>query len=397
MDQDLSSIIQSLCRIGLGNESVAFRHQVERLKSALESTGHQTDAAAIEKLLRAAARSSTIQPSRVTVSPALASGESITERTSVPVDKESGAPLAEIVFPGSENLEMPILEGSVQQAVDSIVNEWNHFDNLRQMGVSPPISCLLYGLPGTGKTQIALSIANNLRLPVVLARLDGLVSSYLGNTARNIASLFRFANRYRCLFLLDEFDAIAKVRDDPQEVGEIKRVVNTILQNIDLRRELGITIAITNHEQLLDPAVWRRFQVRIHIPAPAFGERLKIVAKYFPPVDLTENQSKFVAWLSDGMTGADIESMSQNVKRFLATHKGCTLLEALKHNSLTHAGRGDARHRQAILLPREKLIPMISKAPELGFIQKDIAQLFGTNQTMITRLIQKAEAAAIAA
>ena len=81
-------------------------------------------------------------------------------------------------------------------------------------------------------------------------KLDGLVSSFLGTTARNIGNLFAFANRHRCILLLDEFDAIAKVRDDPQEVGEIKRVVNALLQNLDTRRDVGFTIGITNHPKL---------------------------------------------------------------------------------------------------------------------------------------------------
>src|SRR5207247_10685382 len=104
----------------------------------------------------------------------------------------------------------------------------------------------------TGKTRLARWMAAQLELPILLARMDGLVSSFLGTTARNIGNLFGFANRYRCLLLLDEFDALAKLRDDPQEVGEIKRVVNALLQNLDARSDLGLTIGITNHPKLLD-------------------------------------------------------------------------------------------------------------------------------------------------
>lgn len=392
MDQKLSAIVQTICRIGLGQENAAFRHQVERLAEALRASNEVADAEAVDRLLKTASAASTMQPSRLTTSLAFAGTEVLSERTAVPVDKETGAPLAEIVFPNSKRIEMPILEESVRVAVDSMVIEWNHFDRLREMGVSPPNSCLLYGLPGTGKTQIALWMANSLGLPVVLARLDGLVSSFLGNTARNIATLFRFANRYQCLFLLDEFDAIAKVRDDPQEVGEIKRVVNTILQNIDLRHDRGLTVAITNHEQLLDPAVWRRFQVRIRVPAPAYQERQLIVQKYFPPVELSDIQVRFVAWLAEGMTGADIEVMSQNIKRFLAVQPDKNLIDALRHNSLTHAGRETARHRQSILLPKEQLMGMLSNSPELKLRQRDIGALFDTSASTAGRRVRKEKA-----
>ena len=116
--------------------------------------------------------------------------------------------------------------------------------------------------------MLARYIADQLGLPCVEARLDGLMSSFLGTTARNIGALFDFANRYRCVLFLDEFDAVAKARDDAQEVGEIKRVVDTLLQSLDSRNGTGITLAATNHEHLLDSAVWRRFDSRIEIKAP---------------------------------------------------------------------------------------------------------------------------------
>lgn len=114
----------------------------------------------------------------------------------------------------------------------------------------PASSCLIYGLPGTGKTHLGKWIAKQIGLPVVLARLEGLMSSFLGTTAKNIGNLFSFANRYNCVLLLDEFDAIAKLRNDPQEVGEVKRVVNTLLQCLDSRKDQGFTIGINQSTNL---------------------------------------------------------------------------------------------------------------------------------------------------
>lgn len=93
--------------------------------------------------------------------------------------------------------------------------------------------------------------------------------------------MFSFANRYNCVLLLDEFDAIAKLRNDPQEVGEVKRVVNTLLQCLDSRKDCGFTIGVTNHEALLDPAVWRRFDVQIEIPKPSPQIIIELVKNFF--------------------------------------------------------------------------------------------------------------------
>lgn len=170
----------------------------------------------------------------------------------MPVDKESGSPLAQIIFPEElANAELPVMPDELASAVSQLIEQWNNLDKLARFGVMPSLSCLLFGLPGTGKTMLSFYIARMLGLPIVLAKLDGLVSSLLGTSARNINNLFDFAAQYDCLLLLDEFDAVAKARNDKHEVGEIKRIVNTLLQCIDARSKSGMTLAITNHEVLL--------------------------------------------------------------------------------------------------------------------------------------------------
>jgi hypothetical protein len=186
-------------------------------------------------------------------------------------------PIARPVFRWPKSYWSPVAGGRrrftmrrlLKLALDALISEWRRTDELRAMGVEPSRSCLFYGPPGTGKTLTAFTLAGKLGLPVVNARIDGLVSSFLGTTARNVANLFDFANRYRCVLVLDEFDALAKMRDDPHELGEIKRVVNTLLQNLE---GLGLTLAITNHDGLLDPApccrgsAWTPRQCRATVP-----------------------------------------------------------------------------------------------------------------------------------
>ena len=127
---------------------------------------------------------------------------------------------------------------------------------------------LLYGPPGCGKSRLARYTARKLGLELYVARLDGLISSYLGSTSKNIRALFEFASRTPCVLFLDEFDAIAKLRGDTQELGELKRVVNSFIQNLDTLGTQSVVLAATNHEVLLDAAVWRRFSYRLELSYP---------------------------------------------------------------------------------------------------------------------------------
>jgi SpoVK/Ycf46/Vps4 family AAA+-type ATPase len=316
-------------------------------------------------------------------------GEVLTPKVSVPVDRETSAPLAQVEFTAASDNPFPVLPDSLKTALRSLMEEWAHAEALAQLGVLPARSCLFFGLPGTGKTRLAFAIATSLGLPLVVARLDGLVSSFLGTTARNIANLFDFANRYRCILLLDEFDALAKVRDDPQEVGEIKRVVNTLLQNLDARPH-GLTIAITNHPDLLDTAVWRRFEVRIEVPLPTVQERAEIFARYLPPLDFDESTVRFLSWATEGLTGADVEVLTRNIKRYsaLRTTGKLDYITALQAYILTQAGKGNEACRSLILGKPQELARALASEADLGFTQHNLAELFRRDQGTISRWLK---------
>src|SRR3712207_5844920 len=115
------------------------------------------------------------------------------------------------------------------------------------------------GVTGVQTCALPIYISMETGLPLITARLDGMISSLLGSTAKNIRKIFDFASRQECILFLDEFDVIAKIRDDKNETGELKRVVNSLIQNIDVFSRDSIIIAATNHHELLDPAIWRRF------------------------------------------------------------------------------------------------------------------------------------------
>lgn len=389
LPKNLKTVLEALCRIGLGAQNPAFRHQVERLVTTLREEGHGTEAAAIQRLLTNAGKTAGLQPSRVEVAQAFAGTEPLGIHTAIPADKETGAPLAEVRFPQDPSTDYPVLEGSVAGVIRGLAEEWRHMPQLAQFGVVPAQTCLIYGLPGTGKTRIAHALSDELRLPLVLARLDGLVSSFLGTTARNIANLFQFANRYRCILLLDEFDAVAKLRDDPHEVGEIKRVVNSILQNIDLRKGRGITLAITNHERLLDPAIWRRFEVRVLVPSPPLTGRIEIARGYFAPLALDAVSEAVIGWATEGMTGADIESVAKAVKRTMALDPAKRIIDGLRYCAVANASGGNYPNFSKLLEPSERLARILSDSTELNLSQRDIAGFLGTNQAQVSRWVRQ--------
>ena len=183
---------------------------------------------------------------------------SSTTQTVAPRDKDSLLELYEIVY-SETSLDEVVLPTTQKTIIQKFVEEQNHAANLEKHNIPVSNRLLLCGPPGCGKTMTAYAIGNALQMPIAYVRLDGLVSSYLGQTSTNLRKVFDSVKNQRIILFLDEFDAIAKKRDDANELGELKRVVTTLLQNFDNLPSNVILIAATIHEHLLDPAIWRRF------------------------------------------------------------------------------------------------------------------------------------------
>ena len=175
----------------------------------------------------------------------------------------------DVTYPVDINIEDLILSIEIEGKIGGVINEYTNKEKFELRGMDVENRLLLCGPPGCGKTTIAYYIAKKINLPVVYVRLDSLISSMLGQTSANIRTIFEELKDKDAVIFLDEFDAIAKKRDDNNELGELKRVVNSLLQNIDQMPTNNFLIAASNHEKLLDTAVWRRFNSILYLDKPS--------------------------------------------------------------------------------------------------------------------------------
>ena len=185
-----------------------------------------------------------------------------------PTDRDGGWPLADIREP-TRNLDDLVVPDLLSDELRHLCKEVARWDELDAAGIPRRQRVLLHGPPGCGKTSAAEAIAAELMAPLAIVRLDAVVSSYLGETAANLRRIFEFASGGRWVLFFDEFDALGRSRDDPTEHGEIKRMVNAVLQMLDAYRGPSLLVAATNHEGALDTAVWRRFDAVYELPRPS--------------------------------------------------------------------------------------------------------------------------------
>lgn len=223
-----------------------------------------------------------------------------------PKDKETGLPLLE-VRRFDLTWEHIILSRTIFDTLNEVVLENRKQDILSAYGLSPKNKLLFCGPPGCGKTQTAKVLASVMALPLVYVNLTAVFSSYLGETATNVQKIFTYVEQDEWVVLFDEFDAIARDRNTPNEHGEVKRLVNSLLQLIDTTTSQSLFIAATNHENLLDSAVWRRFDEVILFKPPTLDLRIALLKRYlaairYPGIDLTPFATQI-----ENATGADVE------------------------------------------------------------------------------------------
>lgn len=274
----------------------------------------------------------------------------------LPVDSESRFPLIERIKPQTID-EPPVVLNDTQWAtVREFISVAKSQGQIEAHGVRAAVSLLMYGPPGTGKSRLARFIATELGLELYLARLDGLISSFLGSTSKNIRALFEFASKTPCVLFLDEFDAIAKLRGDTLEHGELKRVVNSFMQNLDSLGQQDIILAATNHDELLDRAVWRRFTYRLELVHPDSALRRKLWEQFLPSVPKRKKDLAALVDLSDGFSGADIHEVCLRLERKQITEKSDATL-AGAFTALRNIGIGEGETRRATLSALREMSP----------------------------------------
>jgi SpoVK/Ycf46/Vps4 family AAA+-type ATPase len=212
------------------------------------------------------------------------------------------------------NIE-PVWPDSVGTVLKEIIHERSLDTELRKQGIEPTKSLLFTGAPGTGKSLAAKWLARELKFPLLTLDLSAVMSSFLGRTGNNIRVVLDYARKSNSILLLDEFDAIAKRRDDAGEIGELKRLVTVLLQEIDTWPSENLLIAATNHPDLLDPAVWRRFDRVMEFPLPSQTEISKLIEGLIEPYHVEVLSSSAIAGFMTGCSFADITRMITLAKR----------------------------------------------------------------------------------
>jgi SpoVK/Ycf46/Vps4 family AAA+-type ATPase len=224
----------------------------------------------------------------------------------LPKDRRSGEELVTLQYSMVDQTKI-ILDKQTRVRVERVLEEHRQHKHLAQYGYTPKTKLLFWGSPGCGKTFTAQYIAYELGLPIGIVQISSLISSFLGDTASNLQRIFNLANCSPMVLLLDEVDSVGKSRDDRNDVGELKRVVNSLLQAMDtFHSSHSIVIAATNHQYLLDPALWRRFDDVLNFPHPGKLEREQYIKTLLNGVNF-EGSIANLAKSTRSMSYADIQ------------------------------------------------------------------------------------------
>lgn len=274
-----------------------------------------------------------------------------------------------------------ILNNDEQLRIDSFVSGITHSDLLIKNGVPPANSLLLYGEPGVGKTSIATNVAAELGLPLLSVNLAELISSYLGSTGKNISRIIEQAHQRPSVLFFDEFDAIASERNSENDIAELRRIVNVLLVELDNWPADSVVIAATNHPEMLDSAIWRRFRVVLEITLPDKQQRAILWKDYLETSDVVVEDN----FIKNGLSEIELSpAIIRNIS-LLALQQALIdgiPIEVAVIRSLSQSRITLSKYEKVQLMRR------LSENP-LAYTHRQIARIFGLTHTTVGRYLKE--------
>ena len=307
----------------------------------------------------------------------------------LPVDDESRLSLLK-VFKDDPDREQPLLSLDLEETLSQLIQERRQTKRLASMGLNPTRSAIFVGPPGVGKTLTARWLASQLGVPLYVLDLTAVMSSLLGRSGSNLRAALDFAKRSPCVLLLDEIDAIAKRRSDDTDIGELKRLVTVILQEVDEWPATGLLLAATNHAELIDPALWRRFDLVINFKAPEMPAVKQAIKRFLGP-----DYALFGRWIDiltfafNGESFSDIERDLQRFRRAVAlgTASDADLIEEfVKSRALVLERQG--RIDLAVLLAKQTRLSQHTISDITG-VSRDTIRKYTSEQPVAAKKTSK--------
>lgn len=326
------------------------------------------------------------KPARAGAPMRKASNKLISSGQPLPVDDESRLSLLK-VFVDNPDVPKPLLSEELVETFEQLIQERRQLERLSSLGLSPTRSAIFLGQPGVGKTLTARWLAAHLGVPLYVLDLTAVMSSLLGKTGTNLRSALDFAKQTPCVLLLDEFDAIAKRRSDDSDIGELKRLVTVMLQEVDEWPATGLLLAATNHPELIDPALWRRFDLVVDFKLPDQRATKEAVMRF-----LGADLSALKVWvdiLAMSFKGESFSGIERSIQRFrralaLGTAPEAELIEdfiKLRVAVLDHQSRLDL----ALLLSKQTKLFSQHRVSNITGISRDTIRKYGSGDTSTKR------------